>query len=741
MLFKITPPQIPDAAWHHPLADPQGCDPHHWQGMPLGGWGAGTVGRSPGGMFNFWSVKPGDRLFAPLPACQFSVFEQVGHHRPQVYAMGPHHPEKTPSRWQCYPPGKGTYSALYPRSWSRYEGVFHSELICEQFSPVWAGSYQESSYPLVVFEWTAHNPTDEAITLSIMFTWQNMMGWQAIAQGTEPPTLSGDSTGNFNQWIQDRYRVGCLFNRVRLKDQIQAQEGQGAIATVTNPSIEVFYHGRWNPQGDGSELWDYFAHNGSLPDYEDETPAAPQEQLAAAIAVRLTLRPGKTKRIPFYLAWDSPIIEFQNHHREFHRYTDFFGRTGNHVWTMIRTAMKHSDMWKEKIEGWQRPILEKPWPQALKMALFNELYLLGSGGTLWTAATEEDPLGKFAILQDRHQPYYESLKARFFSSWALALLWPRLDQTVLENFCRQVPRFTDHKPIGAPPTDLGRPHHAPWEDMDANPTRQLQNHPLLAAMLTLQVYRDFWLGNSESTDFLWDCWPSLHQALTYGQTFDRDGDGIPEVRSDLVQTEPGIEAYGGGVWIAALEAGKKIAQTLLQNPSSYHQDHPSYEPAALEAAIAQYDHWLATARPRYHGQLWRGDHHRLNSGSTSPVLDVHQLWGEFYAQLLALPSVMDPQTLDQNLSTISDRYLSPEAATPSPILQTPEVSFILGALLCHQGRSAIGLDLCIQSIEAIYGQGQQFRTPETLAPDPSAPKSSHSITALAIWLWFPVLNP
>ncbi|MEB3160856.1 MAG: GH116 family glycosyl-hydrolase, partial [Synechocystis sp.] len=345
MSLLVQKPEIPACAWRRALgkdwknpytvryASNLDDGPHH--GMPLGGFGAGCIGRSPRGEFNLWHLDGGNHTFKNLPACQFSVYEQVEGEQPQAYAMGTAAPEEgTLSRWQWYPAEKGEYSALYPRSWYEYQGVFKSELICEQFSPVWGGNYQESSYPLAVFDWTIHNPTDKPITLSIMLTWQNTVGW--FTNAIKSPTVKlrddgspeyeyqprlGDSTGNFNQWIQDGFRVGCLFNRIQLRDALGEGEGQMCIASVSNPSVEVFYHSRWNPQGDGSELWDFFAGNGSLPDIQDETPAEPGEQIAGAMCLRFTVRPGKTKKIPFLLAWDLPITEFAQGITYYRRYT------------------------------------------------------------------------------------------------------------------------------------------------------------------------------------------------------------------------------------------------------------------------------------------------------------------------------------------------------------------------------------------------------------------------------------
>ena len=119
-------------------------------------------------------------------------------------------------------------------------------------------------------------------------------------------------------------------------EEVQEGDGQIAIASISNPSVEVFYLSRWNPDGDGAEVWDYFAGDGLLPDRQDETPADPGEQIACAIAIRFTVKPGKTKKIPFTLAWDLPVTEFKQGINYYRRYTDFFGRNGKNAWSMVR---------------------------------------------------------------------------------------------------------------------------------------------------------------------------------------------------------------------------------------------------------------------------------------------------------------------------------------------------------------------------------------------------------------------
>ncbi|MGL6280963.1 MAG: GH116 family glycosyl-hydrolase, partial [Microcoleaceae cyanobacterium] len=133
--------------WEKPytVRYPSNLDDGPWHGMPLGGLGAGCIGRSSKGDFNLWHLDGGEHTFASLPACQFSVYEETADGKSQAYALCTEVPtDGSLKSWQYYPQNGGTYHALYPRSWFVYEGILQSQLSCEQFSPIWAGNYQES---------------------------------------------------------------------------------------------------------------------------------------------------------------------------------------------------------------------------------------------------------------------------------------------------------------------------------------------------------------------------------------------------------------------------------------------------------------------------------------------------------------------------------------------------------------------------------------------------------------------
>ena len=792
-------PQIPNCAWKRSIGKgwdkpytvryASNLDDGPWHGMPLGGMGAGCIGRSTKGDFNLWHLDGGEHIFKSLPACQFSVFEHTDEGT-QAYALSTEAPEdNTLSSWSWYPQEKGTYSALYPRSWFEYQGVFAADLSCEQSSPIWAESYQEASYPIVNFNWKVHNPTDKPITLSIMLTWQNIVGWftNAIKSPTVQVRDDGspeyeyqpkwrDSTGNYNEWIQDHFRVGCILNRIQPHETVQEGDGQMAIATVANPSVEVFYQSRWNPDGDGAEVWDSFAADGCLADKQDETPADPGEQIACAIAVKFTIKPGKTKEIPFTLAWDFPITEFKQGINYYRRYTDFFGRNGKNVWGMVRTALKHGDWWREKIEAWQNPILQREdLPDWFKMALFNELYLLADGGTLWTAATENDPVGQFGVLECMDYRWYESLDVRLYGSFGLMMLWSKLDKSVLEAFARAIPHHDDtprivgydrssaiRKEGGATPHDLGAPNEHPWEETNYTSYQDCNQWKDLPSDFVLQVYRDYLLTPGEDHNFLWECWSSITLTLAYLKKFDRNNDGIPENSGAPDQTFDdwrlqGISTYCGGLWIAALEAAVKIGKILIANPPMNPNLQPDGFPEVIESQIDTYNSWLHQSRSLYHDTLWNGEYYRLDTESGSNAVMADQLCGQFYARLLGLPNVVESQYTKATLNKIYDacflkfhdgKYGIANGVLPDGSPVNPDdthplevwtgINFGIAAFMLQMDMKDEAFRVTETVVKQVYENGLQFRTPEAITAVGTF-RASHYLRAMAIWGIYGVL--
>jgi non-lysosomal glucosylceramidase len=804
-------PNIPACAWNRPIGlgwekpytvrYASNLDDGPWHGMPLGGFGAGCFGRSPRGEFNLWHIDGGEHVFQTMPGCQFSVFERVGD-RTQAHALSTEPAtDSSLSTWKPYPASTkeisastkeistGTYHALYPRSWFVYENVFQAQMTCEQFSPILPKNYKDTSYPIATFLWTLHNPTSEPITLSILLTWQNMSGWftntlkspTVIVRDDGSPEYEycpriGESKGSFNQVIDDHGRFGCLLGGQPTDAVVTEGEGQWAIATFTSPyREEVFYHSRWNPAGDGNDIWSTFAKDGSLADAGDETPAAEGEQIGAAITVRFTLKPGESRQVPFVVTWDFPVTEFAEGIPYYRRYTDFFGRNGTNAWSMVRTALKQYEDWQTQIQDWQRPILERSdLSDCFKMGLMNELYDLTSGGALWSAGDERDPIGQFAVLECLDYRWYESLDVRLYGSFALFMLWPELDKSVMRAFARAIPTadertrvigyyytqgaespLAQHKVLNATPHDLGAPNEHPWEKTNYTSYQDCNLWKDLPSDFVLLVYRNFVLTGSTDTEFLAECWPAVVAALNYLKTFDEDGDGIPENSGAPDQTFDdwrlqGISAYCGALWIAALEAAIAIAAVL--------QSTPLADAAELEMVVATYKTWLEQSRALYQDTLWNGQYYRLDSGSGSDVVMADQLCGQFYARLLSLPDVVPEDCARSALTTVYETcFLGFNAGTlgaanglrPGGIPEKPDathplevwtgINFGLAAFLLQMGMEEKAFKLTETVIQQIYDNGLQFRTPEAITAAGTF-RACMYLRPMAIWLIYGVLT-
>ena len=834
---------IPSCAWSRPIGlgwdNPytvryaSNIDDGPWHGMPLGGFGAGCIGRSSRGDFNLWHVDGGEHLFQNIPACQFSIFESNGSSS-QAYALSTEAPEDGSLKsWKWYPKScrdatcrvstskpvsttdpvsetnttnevsTGTYHALYPRSWFVYENVFQAGLTCEQFSPIWAHNYQETSYPVAVFLWTASNLTDKPLTLSIMLTWENMVGWFTNALKSPEVKMRddgspvyeyqpklGDSQYNFNQLVENTEYIGCILGRLGMTEPIDEGEGQWCIATPKHPQVEVFYHTRTNPVGTGEDVWQSFAGDGSLPNYEDETLAMEGEQVGTALAVKFTLQPGEILEIPFVLSWDLPITEFAAGVRYYRRYTDFFERNGTNAWEIASTALEQYQNWRSQIEAWQKPILErKDLPNWFKMALFNELYDLTSGGTLWSAATDRDSVGQFAVLECLDYRWYESLDVRLYGSFGLLMLFPKLEKSVMRAFARAIPSSDEktrvigyyhtigaqspmavRKVPGATPHDLGAPNEHVWEKTNYTSYQDCNLWKDLGSDFVLQVYRDFVLTGADDVEFLAECWDAIVQTLDYLKGFDQDGDGIPENSGAPDQTFDdwrlrGVSAYCGGLWLAALEAAIAIGKILIDNPVERQYNplqasfvNASLHVASLEENIKTYETWLEKSLPVYQSKLWNGKYYRLDSESGSDVVMADQLCGQFYTRLVSLPDIVPIKCAESALKTVyqacflkfqdgkfgAANGLRPDGSPENPDATHPlevwtGINFGLAAFLLQMGMKNEAFKIAEAVVKQVYENGLQFRTPEAITAVGTFRACTY-LRAMAIWAIYLVLD-
>ena len=462
-----------------------------------------------------------------------------------------------------------------------------------------------------------------------------------------------------------------------------------------------------------------------------------------------------------------PVTEFASGITYSRRYTDFFGGNGKNAWNIATTALSEYQNWLSQIQAWQQPIIQRSdLPDWFKMALFNELYDLTAGGTLWSAASLRDPVGQFAVLECLDYRWYESLDVRLYGSFGLLMLFPELEKAVIRAFARAIPDRDENtrvigyyytinsesplairKAAGATPHDLGAPNEHVWEKTNYTSYQDCNQWKDLGCDFVLQVYRDFIFTGSNDLNFLTDCWNAIVETLNYLKAFDKDGDGIPENSGAPDQTFDdwrlqGVSAYCGGLWLAALEAAIAIGEVLLSREVQIDN---------LAAQKSIYEAWLEKSRPVYQEKLWNGKFYRLDSESGSDVVMADQLCGQFYARLLQLPDIVPNECTLSALNTVYDACflkfndgklgaangLRPDGSPENPTATHPlevwtGINFGIAAFLVQMGMKSEAFKLTEAVVNQIYDNGLQFRTPEAITAVGTF-RACVYLRAMAIW--------
>ena len=653
--------EIPKAAWSRPIGLPlenpgvakngTDIDDGYWQGAPVGGMGAGTFSRTYRGDFARWHIKAGVHKYESVYVNQFAMYQKSeGDTQGTAQVLMTGHPNKGElASWAWdYPVGAGEYSALYPKSWYDYQWKkFPAHVVLEQFSPVLPDNYRESSYPVAVYRWHADNPTDHAVTVSVLLSWANMGGWFR----TFTHDFNGTpNQGNYNQFASETVgsagtMKGIVFDRGRDDKALNEWDGQFAIAALETPGVEVTYQTTFLAQGDGKSVWAPFAKDGRLANSETSW-VSDSEKLAGAIALRFTLQPGEKKIIPMVISWDLPVVQFGQGRKWNRRYTDFYGTTGTNAWAIARDGLLNAARWSDAIDTWQAPYVnDESKPLWYRGMLFNELYTLADGGTFWgrPVGTDKKLPASFALLECFDYAYYATLDVRFYASLPLLKFWPDIDKQVLREFADTVPQEWPEKGLwvwkteqtgepvlhkrkkkGAVPHDLGVPEGYPFVAVNQPSWQDTNDWKDLNSKFVLMIYRDYVFTGRKDTAFLRETWPAVKEAITYLRQFDHGG-GVPENSGYPDQTYDswtvrGVSAYSGGLWLAALRAGEETALILGD-----------------KVTAEEYRQLFQKARQTYISKLWNGEYFRYDTESENQnAIQADQLAGQWYANMLGL---------------------------------------------------------------------------------------------------------
>lgn len=626
---------------------------------PVGGIGAGGFERTMSGNFRTWFLKPGWMVDDTVWADQFHVFMRSGGRTfaQSLSADSPKGGELSSWKWK-YPEGKGSYYALYPKSGFSYEKnpEWPVKLAVVQFSPVIPHNYMETSYPVAVYRWIAENPSAKPVEVSILLTWENMVGWEARCPNPAAvPTAfvwQRLNDGASNEYAEKGTMKGILFRNkgIDIKGG-NALTGTMAIAALETPGkVKVYHLTDFDPKGDGSEVWRTFAKDGTLAG--EASPTASGRAAAAALAVKFTLGPKEKIEVPFVISWDFPFYEFEKGVKYRRKYTEFFGADGENAFRIACEALDKYKSWEKNVDDWQATIVrDTRLPDWFKQALINELYVLAET-SVWDASTN-----LHSYLESVDYLMYGTFDVDAYV-WSVLKLWPELELGNMKFFAQAVdwedPAFKSYlyaevspeevppdkkdyywnvnKVRGMVPHDIGSPLGRPWVVLNAFDWQNGNVWKDLNPKFPLRALRDYRSTGSRDTEFLKKMFKASVQALdTLEKKFGDPqshvplNEGIPDQTYDTWRMK-GESAMVGLLWLGALRAAAEMGEELASSGVGVLDD------VDVKKAVSRYAVWFESGRQALE-KLWDDKAGYFHIDAQTDDIMTDQLFGVWYAAM------------------------------------------------------------------------------------------------------------
>ena len=245
------------------------------------------------------------------------------------------------------------------------------------------------------------------------------------------------------------------------------------------------------------ELWENFSKRGSLHSKEKiggDDALSGSEPDSGAICQKVIVPPKSSVVVEFALSWDTHNAAWGTGKSVRRRHSTFFPNDSELASAaMCDIALKSYGDWEQKIESWQQPILNNErLPEWFRTMVFNELYYLSDGGSVWTESkgripntltqsvdscevgvslssedsilggideiakaavllmekvddlcvgAQGDPtiVGQFFYLEGHEYIMYNTSDVHFYASFALSKNFPELEMSIQRDFSDSVP--------------------------------------------------------------------------------------------------------------------------------------------------------------------------------------------------------------------------------------------------------------------------------------------------------------
>lgn len=512
---------------------------------------------------------------------------------------------------------------------------------------------KNSSLPGCYFDFSVTNRTGQPIDVSLVWQQQNFGGYAAKkvtqrqtklrAHGAHMVRMEGsldepghDTSGCMTLWAKPR-------------------KGQKVTVVAANPYLPNLI---WPIHLTGGLMGPLFPDHISREEISNPPGATPNK---GWLCVQDRIAPRQQTEINMGMAWFYPNHRSILGTRVGHVYETWFSDS-------VEVAKYHVRNRDKLLAGsqWMPELLMgSSLPDKLRLSLLDQLNTLSK-------STHFIKNGRFGLQEGHGCCAFNTMDVDHYSSYALALLFPRIREQVMDQQTK----------LAHP--ESGKIHHglpATVEDID------IRKHPGYnrwdnCCQYVLQAYRDTkWSGNIEA---LKRYWPTARRAMDVIIGLDFYDIGLPYIEGGITYDHwrmKGVVTFMAGLHLAALLAMEDMAK-LLGEPETATRMHKLFEDgcASFERFLWNGEQYLLyySRQPRgeakgyvYGGEEGHDTAQRppecctregayIEIGDTGIMTDV--INGNGTAEVMGLGTFLDPVRVREQLQLILDRNTQEENA-------------------------------------------------------------------------------
>ena len=250
------------------------------------------------------------------------------------------------------------------------------------FNPLIPGQTDDSSIPTAILEFNVKNPGSKAVEVTISGTIPNYIGYDGLKNNLKK---------NKNTYLNKNGLKGVFMTT----ESGQNKDSRWGSMALSSPAEgEVSFRTSWHPDlrwnGAVIDFWDDLKDDGLLRQFKGNRKVKESkdynmlnefqgviknQSIPASLAVKVSLKAGETKKIPFLLTWHFPTRTSWEGQPGWPQkpMQNYYSRNYKNAWDVAeKTSARYQEL-KNKTSQFVKTFVSQDIPQALKEAALSNL--------------------------------------------------------------------------------------------------------------------------------------------------------------------------------------------------------------------------------------------------------------------------------------------------------------------------------------------------------------------------------